>query len=78
MSVSSVDKDTYLLEAGELLADIEAALLDLENDPGDKERLNRIFRAVHTIKGSGSMFGFENVAGFTHHMETVLEKIIVN
>ncbi|MBK8002224.1 MAG: Hpt domain-containing protein [Verrucomicrobia bacterium] len=37
--------------------------------------MNRLFRAFHTIKGSGAMFGFEAVAAFTHHVETALDRV---
>jgi two-component system chemotaxis sensor kinase CheA len=67
--------DTYLQEADELLAEIEAAALSMMGDPMDAETVNRIFRAFHTIKGSGAMFGFDQVAGFTHHVETLLDQV---
>lgn len=67
-------KTTYLQEAQELIADIEANLLDIEKDPGNKDALNCMFRCMHTLKGSGAMFGFDNIAVFAHHLETVLEK----
>ncbi len=66
--------DTYLQEAEELLAQIEETALSLgEEDPGS-ERINRLFRAFHTIKGSGAMFGFTEVAEFAHHVETLLDR----
>ncbi len=40
--------------------------------PGDQELVDTAFRALHTIKGSGAMFGFEQVAGFTHEFETLV------
>jgi two-component system chemotaxis sensor kinase CheA len=67
--------ETYRQEAEELLADIEEAVLDLEQNPEDYECINRLFRAMHTIKGSGAMFGFDDIVGFTHHVETVLEGV---
>ncbi|HCU37619.1 MAG TPA: chemotaxis protein CheA [Armatimonadetes bacterium] len=67
--------ETFLEEARELLTDIEEAALELEADPGDSELINRVFRAMHTIKGSGAMFGFDDVAGFTHHLETALDRV---
>ncbi|MGB8169327.1 MAG: chemotaxis protein CheA [Chthoniobacteraceae bacterium] len=66
---------TFLQEAEELLQQIEAVTLDLESSPGDMEIVNRLFRAFHTIKGSGSMFGFDAVAAFTHHVETTLDLV---
>ena len=51
-------KETYKEEARELLSELEVSLLELEENPEDKELVGRIFRAMHTIKGSGAMFGF--------------------
>lgn len=62
-------------EAHELLIQLEEALLDLEQNPGDAELIATAFRALHTIKGSGSMFGYETVAAFTHHVENVFERV---
>ena len=67
--------DTFLQEAEDALAEIEAAALSMNGDPAGSEVVNRIFRAFHTIKGSGSMFGFDDVAAFTHHVETLLDQV---
>jgi len=75
MSKSSGYIETYRQEAEELLDDIEETVLDLEENPEDEEIINRLFRSMHTIKGSGSMFGFDDIADFTHHIETALEKV---
>ena len=47
----------FIQEAGEHLETLEADLLQLENNPRDAQRLNRIFRAAHSIKGSSSNLG---------------------
>ncbi|WP_432736337.1 chemotaxis protein CheA [Maridesulfovibrio sp. FT414] len=62
-------------EAYELLGELETSLLELEDVPDDMDLINRVFRALHTIKGSGSMFGFEAIAEFTHEVETVFDKV---
>jgi len=67
--------DTFLQEADDLLAEIEAAALCMDGDQTDAEVVNQIFRAFHTIKGSGAMFGFDEIAGFTHHVETLLDQV---
>ncbi len=67
--------ETFKQEAEELLTDIEECILNIENNPQDKDAINKLFRAMHTIKGSGSMFGFEDIAKFTHHVETCLDKV---
>lgn len=66
---------TYREEATELLAELETSLLDLEETPDDGDLINRVFRAMHTIKGSGAMFGFDEIAAFTHEVETVFDLV---
>ena len=75
MSANEQIVEKFLIEAKELLEEIEEVLLELEANPTDSESVNRLFRAFHTIKGSGSMFGFQELAGFTHHLETLLDQI---
>jgi len=67
--------ETFLEEASELLADLEAALLELETAPEDHELIGRVFRAMHTIKGNAAMFGFEKVEAFTHDIETTFDLV---
>ncbi|WBU30056.1 chemotaxis protein CheA [Rhodopseudomonas palustris] len=62
-------------EAAELFEVLEAALLDLGQNPDDRELVDSAFRALHTIKGSGAMFGFDKVATFTHEFETAFERV---
>ncbi len=68
-------KQAFREEANELLSELETALLALEQNPSDPELIGRVFRAMHTIKGSGAMFGFDTVASFTHDVETVYDLI---
>lgn len=67
--------DIYKEEAYERLAELESALLELENSPGDPALVDSAFRAMHTIKGSGGMFGFEEIVDFTHNIETVFDRV---
>jgi len=73
--MGSMESDIFKEEAYDLLDDIEEALLELRETPGDSELINRLFRAFHTIKGSGAMFGFTAVSKFTHEVETAIDKI---
>ena len=66
-------RQSFKEEALELLGELETSLLELEEEPDNEEVLNRVFRAMHTIKGSGAMFGFEDIASFTHEVETVFD-----
>lgn len=68
-------REAYIEEATDLLRELETSLLELEQNPGDSERVGRVFRALHTIKGSGSMFGFDAVAAFTHELETAFDGV---
>jgi chemotaxis protein histidine kinase CheA len=68
-------KHSFREEAREILTDLEAALLELNENRGDAEVVGRIFRALHTIKGSGAMFGFERLASFTHNLETAFDLV---
>ncbi|MDR3475517.1 MAG: chemotaxis protein CheA [Devosia sp.] len=67
--------DTFRSEASELLEQLEQGLLDLEQNPGDTDLINSTFRALHTIKGSGAMFGFTEVAEFVHEFETAFDRV---
>lgn len=67
--------ETYLQEAEELLADIEQSALNLGAEDTCVETVNRLFRAFHTIKGSGAMCGLRTVADFTHHVESLLDRV---
>jgi len=62
-------------EAEQLLADMEDALLSLEANADDSETINTLFRAMHTIKGSSGLFGFNAVVAFSHEAESVLDKV---
>jgi two-component system chemotaxis sensor kinase CheA len=74
--MSSADPvEIFRVEAQELLEQIEQGLLDLSHNPGDKELVAAVFRALHTLKGSGAMFGFDALAGFTHHCETAFDRV---
>ncbi len=67
--------DTFKEEAYELLAELENSLLELEERPDDQDLIGRVFRAMHTIKGSGAMFGFDDIAAFTHQVETAFDQV---
>ncbi|MGE4422673.1 MAG: chemotaxis protein CheA [Pseudodesulfovibrio sp.] len=75
MSGDDLNRQIFKEEAYDLLIELEGALLELEEAPDDMDLVNQIFRALHTIKGSGSMFGFEEIAAFTHEVETVFDMV---
>ncbi len=65
----------FRTEAAEQLEVIEAGLLDLTRDLDDRAQIDAVFRGLHTLKGSGSMFGFDQLAAFTHHCETAFDRV---
>jgi len=65
----------FFAEAREMCEQIESSLLQLEEDPADRELLNALFRAAHTIKGSAGLFGLDAVVRFTHHVENSLDRL---
>ncbi|HSI96478.1 MAG: chemotaxis protein CheA [Methylophilaceae bacterium] len=66
---------TFIIESRDLLQQMEAALLQIEQSPDDTDLINAIFRAAHTIKGSAGLFGLDHVVSFTHVAESVLDKV---
>ena len=65
----------FRIEAGELLEQIEQSLLDLGHRLDDSELVDSVFRGLHTLKGSGAMFGFDALARFTHHCESAFDRV---
>ncbi|AYR21934.1 chemotaxis protein CheA [Alcaligenes faecalis] len=68
--------ETFFDEADELLADMERLLLELDLDEPDRDQLNAIFRAAHSIKGGAGTFGcFGQLAETTHLLENLLDLV---
>jgi len=67
--------DDFLVEADELINSLDNNFVKLESSPGDLDLLNEIFRAAHTIKGTSSFLGFEQVTTLSHRMEDILNKL---
>ncbi len=64
----------FVQEAQEILSELEDLILGLEHEQ-DQATIDAIFRGLHTIKGSGSMFGYTCLARFTHHFENAYELV---
>jgi len=62
-------------EMAELLAVLEVSLLEMESMPNDGELIAKVFRSLHTIKGSSAMFGLEALSSFTHEVESVFDLV---
>jgi two-component system chemotaxis sensor kinase CheA len=65
----------FLEEASEHIHELEKSLLELEVDPENKDLIEKVFRAMHSLKGGGAMFGFDKVSEFTHNLETVYDHV---
>lgn len=65
----------FLEEAGDLINQLEQALLTLEQDTENPELVDSIFRIMHSLKGGGGMFGFENVSSYTHKLENMYDQV---
>jgi len=68
-------KVKFVEEAQDNVRDLEESLLLLEEDLSNHEIIERIFRAMHSLKGGGAMFGFNDLSDFTHHLETIFDLI---
>jgi two-component system chemotaxis sensor kinase CheA len=78
--MESLDQDPLLLqefltECEELLQSMDQDLVELESAPENEELLNRIFRALHTIKGTSGFLGFDPIVQLSHHAEDVLSSL---
>lgn len=67
--------ESFLVESDELLDNISQDLMIIENQPNDIELINKIFRGFHTIKGTSSFMGLDNISGLTHEAEELLNKL---
>src|SRR5438270_848922 len=65
----------FLLESDENLAQLDRDLIELESNPTSREILARIFRTVHTIKGSSGFFSFTNSGIVAHAGENLLSQL---
>lgn len=68
-------RELFREEAYELVAELESAVLEIEKKPTDQDQIDRVFRAMHTIKGSGAACGLNDVAAFTHEIETFYDHV---
>ncbi len=74
MSGNSI-RDIFFQECEDLSDALTDGLNEMADGTGDNETVNAVFRAVHSIKGSGGAFGLEDLVGFAHKFETVLDAV---
>ncbi|MBJ3786315.1 chemotaxis protein CheA [Devosia sediminis] len=68
-------KATYFDECSELLTELEEQFAAIEEGERGADRLNAVFRAIHSIKGGAGAFGFSALVGFAHAYETLLDYV---
>ena len=67
--------ESFLIESSEIVETMGQDLLELERRPSDRELLNGIFRASHTLKGTSAFLGFTQLSELSHLMEDLLNKL---
>ncbi|GBD91543.1 chemotaxis protein CheA [bacterium BMS3Abin04] len=67
--------ESFLIETREILEKLDLELVKLETQPDDKDLLNEIFRAFHTIKGTSGFLGLVRLQTITHKLEDILNKL---
>jgi two-component system chemotaxis sensor kinase CheA len=65
----------FLSNSGELMETLDATVLQLEQNPKDRETIESIFRAAHTLKGAAGMFGFKSMERVMHRMENLFDNV---
>jgi len=77
--LSSVSQDqiyeSFISETAELLEELETSVINLEQNPNDKETVDKIFRALHSLKGNSSLLGLDDIKRFVHMIENMVDKI---
>ena len=65
----------FLLETHESLAQLDLDLVSLEREPGERETLARVFRTLHTVKGTAGFLGLDRLQGVSHAGENLLSRL---
>ncbi|SNR88481.1 chemotaxis protein CheA [Desulfurobacterium atlanticum] len=67
--------EEFLVEASEILDNLDQDLIDLENSPEDSDLINRIFRGMHTLKGGAGFLNLTTIVELAHRMEDIFNKV---
>ncbi|MCR5799442.1 MAG: chemotaxis protein CheA [Lachnospiraceae bacterium] len=67
--------DIFIDESKENLQNLNTQILELEQEPGNMDTINEIFRAAHTLKGMAGTMGYKRMQGLTHNMENVFSEV---
>jgi two-component system, chemotaxis family, sensor kinase CheA len=77
--MANIDYNTFIDkfkdDSYNLLNELEAKLLELEKDTANHKLIGAVFRAMHTLKGAGGMFGYNAISEYTHFLEEIYDKI---
>jgi len=65
----------FLTETTEMIDGLDQKFVELETQPDNKDLLNEIFRAMHSMKGSAGFLGFSHLVDITHRAESILNKL---
>jgi two-component system chemotaxis sensor kinase CheA len=65
----------FLVEAEEMISNMENSIIELEKNKDDRDKINEIFRGAHTIKGSSATLGLTDISQFAHVFEDSLDFI---
>lgn len=68
-------RNKFLKDAEKLLRELENDLLELEKNIKNSNLVESVFRAMHTLKGVGAMYGYESVSNYTHHLESIYDAV---
>ena len=78
MTPDQLPIEEFIEEAGDLLQELEGALLQLETSPGNNQLVDQVFRCVHTIKGGAGMVMQPELADYGHQLESLLELSLIH
>ena len=68
-------REIFMNEAREIITNLESEIVQLEDRAGDQETINRVFRYIHTLKGSSGIAGFRGIYDFTHKLENLFDQV---
>ena len=70
--------DIFIDESSEHIQTLSECIMTLEQEPENKDTINEIFRAAHSLKGMAGTMGFKRMQHLTHDMENVFREVIID
>jgi two-component system chemotaxis sensor kinase CheA len=67
--------ESFVVETHEIFEELDNDLLQLEHHADDQARIDQVFRAVHTVKGTSGFLSLEQLSTLAHHFEDVLNRL---